>query len=183
MDKHKTIFYNGELKGDSVISKTTKVKNLVGVFADETQRSALDQEQLVYEVQMHMPVADGTLGGLFFGITKLYAGKIGDEYYMTRGHFHKLEDRAEYYWGIAGEGMLVLMDRNRHTSVEHMYPGSLHYIPAHTAHRVVNTGDSLLVFGACWPSDAGHNYEEIEKHGFSARLFDVSGQLQIVQID
>ena len=29
------------------------------------------------------------------------------------------------------------------------------------AHRVANTGNSVLSFAACWPSDAGHNYEEI----------------------
>ena len=38
------------------------------------------------------------------------------------------------------------------------------------AHRVVNTGDLALVFNACWPSDAGHDYHPIEKHGFRARI-------------
>ena len=51
----------------------------------------------------------------------------------------------------------------------------LHYIPGGVAHRVANTGNSVLSFAACWPSDAGHNYEEIANKGFSARLVEVDG--------
>ena len=74
-----------------------------------------------------------------------------------------------------GEGMLILMDRERNTWAERMMPGSLHYIPGGVAHRVANTGNSVLSFAACWPSDAGHNYEEIANKGFSARLVEVDG--------
>lgn len=100
---------------------------------------------------------------------------MGDEYFMTKGHFHQQEDRSEYYWGLEGEGMLILMDRERNTWAERMMPGSLHYIPGGVAHRVANTGNSVLSFAACWPSDAGHNYEEIANKGFSARLVEVNG--------
>ena len=72
-------------------------------------------------------------------------------------------------------GMLILMDRERNTWAERMMPGSLHYIPGGVAHRVANTGNSVLSFAACWPSDAGHNYEEIANKGFSARLVEVDG--------
>jgi glucose-6-phosphate isomerase len=76
---------------------------------------------------------------------------------MTKGHFHAIENRAEYYWGIEGEGILLLIDKQRETKSEYMFPGSLHYIPKATAHRVVNTGNPISRFGACWPSDAGYN--------------------------
>ena len=71
--------------------------------------------------------------------------------------------------------MLILMDRERNTWAERMMPGSLHYILGGVAHRVANTGNSVLSFAACWPSDAGHNYEEIANKGFSARLVEVNG--------
>ncbi len=61
-----------------------------------------------------------------------------------------------------------------------MVPGSLHYIPGHTAHRVVNTGDQILKFGACWPSDAGHNYETITSQGFSARVKEIDNSIELV---
>ena len=91
---------------------------------------------------------------------------------MTKGHFHAQSDRAEFYWGIQGKGMLVLMDRNRNTWAEEVYPGSLHYIGGEIAHRLANIGNEKLIVGACWPSDAGHDYEEIAKNGFSARLVE-----------
>jgi glucose-6-phosphate isomerase len=173
-------FLEDRLTGQGIITKSTSVAGLKGIFADEQSRSERPQEELVYEVQAHLPVEEGTLGGLFFGITKIHPGKIGAEYHMTRGHFHEMSDRAEYYWGIKGEGYLILMDRDRNTRAEKMEAGSLHYIPAHTAHRVANTGNEILSFGACWPADAGHDYKEIADHGFSGRLMEVDGHPALV---
>jgi len=174
------VFLKDQLKGKEISHSERRLVDIAGIFQDETTRSKMDQDQLAYEVDCHFPVAEGTPGGLFFGITKLYSGKVGDEYFMTKGHFHAQSERAEYYWGIIGEGVLILMDREGKTWGEQMYPGSLHYIPSHVAHRVANVGDELLSFGACWPSDAGHDYETIAKEGFSARLMDVNGKPQLV---
>ena len=94
---------------------------------------------------------------------------------MTKGHYHASIDRAEFYWGLAGEGMLILMDEQRNVWAERVFPGSLHYISGGVAHRMANVGSSLFSFAACWPSDAGHNYAEIAEKGFSARLIEVNG--------
>jgi glucose-6-phosphate isomerase len=67
------------------------------------------------------------------------------------------------------------MNENRQTRIEEMTPGSLHHIPPRTAHRVANTGAKPLRFIACWPSDAGYDYELIRTRGFSARLLAVNG--------
>jgi glucose-6-phosphate isomerase len=99
---------------------------------------------------------------------------------MTKGHSHVFENRAEFYWCIEGEGMILFMDKDRNVWAEKMFAGSLHYIKGLTAHRAVNTGESVLSFGACWPSDAGHNYELIAKNGFSKRLMKVNGEPQLV---
>jgi glucose-6-phosphate isomerase len=107
---------------------------------------------------------------LFFGCTFLQPGTVGDEYFMTKGHFHSTIDTAEFYWGIRGEGILLLMGEDRSIRAERVVPGSLHYIPGCIAHRMVNVGNEVLSFGACWPSNAGHNYETIKRKGFSARV-------------
>jgi len=167
---------SGKLAGKKVINVTKKLGYLENLFSNEEARKEMDQDQIIYEVQAHLPVDDGTPAGLFFGNTIIHPGKVGDEYFMTKGHFHAQSDRAEYYWGIEGEGMLVLMDKNRNTWAEKMFKGSLHYIPADVAHRTVNTGSSKFVLGACWPSDAGHNYDEIMDNGFSARLVEGNGE-------
>ena len=165
----------GELTGDNVIESHKTIGQLHNMFADEAARQKMDQSQQVYRVQAYLPVPDGTTAGLFFGTTWIQPGTVGGEYFMTHGHFHQLADRGEYYWGLKGKGVLILMDEQRNGRAEQMYPGSLHYIPAYTAHRVANTGDEELVFSACWPSDAGHNYDEIKKNGFSKRLFNRNG--------
>jgi glucose-6-phosphate isomerase len=165
----------GVFAGAGVITSTKNIGQLQHLFLDENARQQMDQQQQVYRVQAHLPVAEGTTGGLFMGTTWIKPGKVGNEYFMTHGHFHQLADRGEYYWGLEGNGVLLLMDEDRNTRAEYMYPGSLHYIPAYTAHRVANIGDSELSFGACWPSDAGHNYDEIKQRGFSKRLINHNG--------
>lgn len=176
-------FLHAELKGSGIIHKSTRIGDLKDYFKDETKRMLLPQDKIIYEVQAYLPVDEGTLGGLFFGITKIHSGKVGNEYFMTRGHFHEVADRGEYYWGIKGQGALILMDRNRKVRAELMHEGSLHYIPAYTAHRVANTGDDELSFGACWPADAGHNYAEIAEHGFSGRVVEINGLPQLITED
>lgn len=164
------------LLGDPIINQTRKLKDLKGIFHDDAAYSNMKMDQIIYSVQSWMPVSEGTPGGLFFGTTNLIPGKVGNEYFMTKGHFHELINRAEFYWCVRGEGMLILMNQERVTWAEEMHPGSLHYVPSNIAHRVANTGNSTLIFGACWPSDAGHDYEEIAVNGFSARLVESHGK-------
>ncbi|MDR3688148.1 MAG: glucose-6-phosphate isomerase family protein [Fimbriimonas sp.] len=160
----------GLLKGEHVISESRRLADLAGVFADEAARSAMEPNTVVYSVSSTFPVENGKVGGLFFGCTTIQPGTIGGEYFMTKGHFHTKIDTAEFYWCLEGEGALLLMNESRSCRVERMAPGSLHYIPGCVAHRTINTGEKPLIFGACWPSDAGHNYERIRIHGFSVRL-------------
>ena len=166
---------NFKMTGDPVINQVRKLKDLSGIFRDQEAFNHMDQEQTAYSVQSWLPVAEGTSGGLFYGVSTIYPGKVGNEYFMTKGHFHAQSDRAEFYWGVQGKGMLILMDRNRNTWAEEVYPGSLHYIGGEIAHRLANTDNENLIVGACWPSDAGHNYEEIAVNGFSARLVEIEG--------
>jgi glucose-6-phosphate isomerase len=166
-------FVDGQLSGSSVIHQVKTLIELNGLFEDQAAFQSMDGGQIAYEVDVYFPVQNGTEGGLYFGLTHLYPGQVGSEYFMTKGHFHAIENRAEYYWGIEGEGVLLLMDKNRNTHAERMIPGSLHYIPGFTAHRVVNTGNCILRFGACWPSDAGYNYDLIMSEGFSKRVKNI----------
>ena len=178
---YKVDYSNGEIMGKNVINPIKRLKDLSNIFEDGEAFLQLDREEIIYEVQAILPVKEGLEGGLFYGKTIIHPGKVGDEYFMTKGHFHQKMDRAEFYWGIEGEGMLLLMDEDRNCWAEKMYPGSLHYINGYIAHRTINIGNTKLIFGACWPSDAGHNYQEIMDNGFSARLKEVDGKPQLIQ--
>jgi glucose-6-phosphate isomerase len=171
----------GSMGRDARIERASKTVGQLGsVFLDEPARRMINAEKVVYAVEYWRPVADGTEGGLFWGNSTVFPGVVGEEYFMTRGHFHVRRDRAEYYSTIAGSGMLVLMDEQRRGSVQVMEPGTTHYIPGKIAHRVVNTGEAPLTFLACWPSDAGHDYATIDEQGFSLRVMRRNGCPEVV---
>ena len=171
---------SGAMGADERIERAGKTMGaLAGVFANETARQAIDGGTLVYSVEYWKPVAEGTEGGLYWGNSTIFPGQVDREYFMTRGHFHHRLDRAEYYATVSGTGMLVLMDEQRNYAVQEMSQGTTHYIPGHTAHRVVNTGEQPLTFLACWPSDAGYDYATIEEQGFSVRVMNRNGRPQV----
>jgi glucose-6-phosphate isomerase len=174
-------FQTGRLKAEKVVSSVKKIKHLSGVFLDKEAFDVANPEETVYEVEALLPVEEGKKGGLFWGVTRIFPGKVSREYFMTRGHFHAQPDTSEFYWGIQGEGVLICMDSEGNIRAEKVQKGSLHYIPGRTAHRVANTGTEILVFGACWHADAGHDYQTIEKNGFSARLVEENGQPVLIK--
>jgi glucose-6-phosphate isomerase, archaeal len=173
----------GKLTGDKIILQKRTIADLKGVFVDEEARLSMDQQQLAYEVELFLPVEEGTPGGLYFGNTTIYPGKVGNEYLMTKGHFHANTDRNEYYLGVRGNGYLLFMNTEREAWVEKMAPGSLHYIGANLAHRVINTGNEPLTFLASWPADSGHDYESIQKNGFSLRIMEENNNPVLIKND
>lgn len=119
---------------------------------------------LVYEVRnIDVPATNANIAT---STTVLYPGRVGREFFMTKGHFHQVRDRAEIYLGLAGAGLLLsATDDGRH-DVQPIAPGSMTYVPGGWAHRSVNTGASPLVFFAAYVGDAGHDYAAIERRGF-----------------
>jgi glucose-6-phosphate isomerase, archaeal len=171
----------GKISGQPVQESFKTLKDLKTIFGDHAALAAMDPSQEVYRVRWWAPVQPGTEGGLFWGVTVLQPGKVGDEYFMTHGHFHANRSRAEFYGTVSGSGMLVQMGADRRTWNEAMTPGSLHYIRGENAHRIANTGDTPLVIWACWPSDAGYDYSTIAQQGFGARLVEREGTPVLVE--
>jgi glucose-6-phosphate isomerase, archaeal len=172
----------GLLQSDGQVRESIKrLGQLEGMFLDEDVRRSMDQDMVVYRVQAWCPIPEGTEGGQFWGSTVIEPGQVGNEYFMTHGHFHLKRDRTEFYGTVEGRGALILMSEDRKTRMEEMSPGSLHFIPPNTAHRVANTGKVPLSFVACWPSDAGHDYDSIRKFGFGARLININDKPALVR--
>ena len=174
-------FLTGAISGAPLQETLRTVADMKGYFRDEVAWQSLDSQRVVYRVQAFLPVREGEEGGLFLGNTFIEPGMVADEYFMTKGHFHRNRNRSEFYITITGRGALILMDEGRRTVFEPMEPGSVHYVPFNTAHRVANTGDSVLSFLACWPSDAGHDYGTIASKGFSARIRKINGVATLVE--
>ena len=108
-------------------------------------------------------------GHLVFRTTIIRAGTVGSEFFMTKGHHHT-RDSAELYVGMSGEGIMIMESRDGDFAYEPLTPSGAVYVPPGWAHRTVNTGSEPLSFLAVYFGDAGHDYESIEKSGFSRRV-------------
>src|SRR5208282_2838722 len=166
---------DGALQAPGLLSSTKQLRQLRAIFQDQQAWQQLDPETIVYRVWWWEPVPAGTAGGLCWGVTEIQPGRVGKEYFMTHGHRHLIRNRAEFYGTVAGTGKLVMRNSAGHAWFEDMTPGSLHYINAEVVHRVVNSGDIPLRFSACWPSDAGHDYDIAGSRGFGALVTDEQG--------
>ncbi len=178
MIKKSNVEYNGEtfkLEGKEIQEKETRAKDLAGYFLDSAAYQQLDPETLMYRVEFQdNGLVEGTPGGLYFGITHLCPGVVGEEYFLTKGHFHAKRDTGEYYFGLQGHGLLM-MTENGETQLEAVVPGSVHYIPGNTAHRLINTGTGMLSVSACWQTESGHDYLPPEEMFPQRVLRDTTG--------
>ena len=147
-----------------------RVSDLRGAFGDAASVEQLvkDGDPIVYEV-LQYDVPEET-GQLICCTTVLHPGTVGDEYFMTKGHYHAVRDTAEIYLGLSGQGYLLLMTEEGHDTAMPMSPGTVAYVPPRWAHRTVNTGKEPFVFFAVYPGHAGHDYGTIEMTGFTLRV-------------
>jgi glucose-6-phosphate isomerase len=146
---------------------------LEGLFQDEQARTArLSRgDAMVYEVY---EIAGPQLAGeLLMGVTVIHPGKVGREFYMTKGHFHSVRETAEVYFCLKGEGMMVMETLEGETAVEPLTPGKVLYVAPCWGHRSVCTSrqDDLVMFFA-YPGNAGHDYETVAKRGFRKLVVD-----------
>lgn len=171
---------SGELRGSQITVATKTVGDLTGYWHDTEALANSNPATPLYTTESWFPDGEQTEGALAWGNTRLLPGKIGREYFMTRGHWHRRRETGELVICVAGEGALVLMNEKRETRIELLRPGSTHYVPGYTAHRTVNTGSAALVFLCAWTANCEHEYASIREHGFSRLLMEVDGVPQLV---
>ena len=162
------------------VSSKRYLSNLKGMVADE---AALDEmikkdNELIYEFyEMGVPEHPGDLA---FGTSICYPGKIGDEYYMTKGHFHSILDTAEVYLCISGRGLILMENPEGDTAYEVLTPGKMLYVPKRYAHRSINICREPFVQFFAFRADAGHDYGTIETKGFRKLVVERNGDFAII---
>lgn len=167
---------SGHIPGAPVLER--RLSDLQGVFADEAAfQAALGQDDpLLYTVATVELDPEQQDGGLGYAVACLYPGRIGAEYYMTKGHYHAWRAAAEIYIGLRGEGVMLLQDEATGQSrLTPLAPNSAVYVPGHTAHRTMNTGQEPLVYLGVYPSRAGHDYAAIARRNFHKVVVEVDG--------
>ncbi|MDR1143792.1 MAG: glucose-6-phosphate isomerase [Spirochaetaceae bacterium] len=150
----------------AVVSTKRKLSQMRGIFSDPDafEKAAAAGDPVVYE--FYELGAPENAGDVAFGTSVTYPGKVGAEYFMTKGHFHLVLETAEVYYTLSGEGGMLVENPEGETDFFPMTPGNAVYVPKRFAHRSVNTGTVPLVSFFAFRGDAGHNYAEIETRGY-----------------
>jgi glucose-6-phosphate isomerase len=160
---------------------TRRLSSMAGQFIDGHAYKAMmgQGDPLLYEV--YEIVRPKVAGELLHGISILHPGKVGEEYFMTKGHFHAVLETAEIYYCLKGDGRMVMETPEGDWCVEDLRPGKVLYVPPRWAHRSVNASrqEDLITFFV-YPGDAGHDYATIESQGFCKLVVERDNRPQIV---
>jgi glucose-6-phosphate isomerase len=158
---------NGLADPDLKPSLQRRVSTMAAMYADADAATALiaGGDPLVYEFyDMGVPE---TSGDVAYGTSIVYPGAVGDEYFMTKGHFHSVLDTGEIYFCLSGRGYMLMENPEGDVQWAEFVPGQAVYVPRRYAHRSINVSDTepLITFFA-FPGHAGHDYGTIEEKGF-----------------
>lgn len=157
------------------------LSQMSGMFADEAalQAKVAENDEIIYEFH-GLPVPE-TAGDLAFGCSILKPGKVGDEYYFTKGHFHTILDTGEVYYCLKGHGYMLLESPEGDWSAHELHSGEAIYVPKRYAHRSINVSpDEDLVTFFVFRADAGHDYGTIETKGYRKLLVERDGVPTII---
>jgi glucose-6-phosphate isomerase len=160
-----------EIIGQCPIHTSRAGKDMSGYYLVEPEPSRLIYEVHELETTGHMKLA----------LTVMRPGKVGNEFHMTKGHFHEYESAGEVYYCLKGRGLILMQTRDDETAEIWMGPGAVAHIPPGWAHRSVNVGDEELMLLAIYPRTAGHDYAGIEERGFLKRAVEENGKAILLE--
>lgn len=142
-----------------------RLSDLAGLYADGAAFAAALSagDPVVYAVEEVRHSA--ARGDIAFGTTWMMPGRIGEEFYLTRGHIHAIANRPETYRGESGHGLMLMEAPDGTVEIREVGPGVTVYVPGLWIHRSVNTGAAPLVMTWAYPADAGQDYGIIARSG------------------
>ena len=149
--------------------------DLRGLYGDAAAFDELVElsgaDSLAYEVTDFKP--SSAAGDMIFGVTRMLPGRVGQEFFLTRGHIHANANRPEIYYGEAGHGVMLLESPAGEIRTIEIVPRTLCYVPPYWIHRSVNVGTEDLVMTFSYLADSGQDYTIIEDPaGMKARVVD-----------
>ena len=141
--------------------------DLEGLYEDAAAFDALltreGREALAYEVIDFKPSTNP--GDMIIGVTRMRAGQVGREFFLTRGHIHARANRPEMYYGESGRGVMLLESPEGEIRAVEIGPRTICYVPPFWIHRSINVGAEELVMTFAYPADSGQDYAIIDEAG------------------
>jgi len=161
-------------------STTRMLSQMAGMYADAEAQAEMiaGGNPMIYE--FYELGAPEDAGDVSAGTSIVYPGKVGNEYYMTKGHYHTITMTAEVYYTLSGEGYMLTENAEGDCVAHRLTAGQMVYVPKGYAHRSINTGDTPLVTFFAFRSDAGHDYGTIEEKGFRKLIVEQDGAPAII---
>ncbi|MCL2004775.1 MAG: glucose-6-phosphate isomerase [Planctomycetaceae bacterium] len=158
-----------------------KLSQMYTMYEDqEAAQKLLGADPVIYKVyEKKLPELPGELQ---WCMSVTLPGKVGREYYMTKGHYHSVRETAEIYLCVAGEGYMLMETEQGDVEIKEMRPNTCVYVPAYWAHRSINTGGEPLISFCVYPGHAGHDYGSIETKGFKKRVVEIDGKPVIIDV-
>jgi len=180
-EKGFTVDFN-KATGLSEAAKPTKrlLSQMKGMYYDTAAQEKMiaDGNPLIYEFyELGTPAHPGDVA---FGTSITYPGQVGEEYFMTKGHFHTLLETAEVYYTLSGEGYMLVENPEGDWDAFPLTSGKAVYVPKRYAHRSINTGTVPLVTFYAFRGDAGHDYGTIEDKGYRKLIVNRNGKAEII---
>jgi glucose-6-phosphate isomerase len=157
------------------------ISDLADSFCDAgaVQQAIECGNPLVYEIRhTHFVTRNSDMAT---GVSTIMPGKIGGEYFMTKGHVHERDDQPEIYYCVRGSGLLLMDDMQADFIAAPFQVGTIVHIPPQYAHRVVNTGADVLIFVSTFHLAAGHNYAPVKQKGFEYMVVEKASQPELVK--
>ena len=178
-------FASFDLHNASFENSTTtirKLSDLKNCFAEKSsyERELKIHDPIIYKVSTIE--TDHNNGDLHIGLGTLMPGRIGREFYMTKGHFHAWREASEVYIGLSGKGMMLLQDEG--TGKNKLLPlsaNSIVYVPGNTAHRTINCDQVPLVYLGIYPAKAGHDYGTLSENNFNQVVALIDEKPQMIE--
>jgi glucose-6-phosphate isomerase, archaeal len=167
-----------EPKGEIITRTLSSMKD---AFVDQEAAEIMlshNQNPLIVKVFMaNIPAEEGFL---MVNINAVYPGKVGNEFFMTKGHIHNDPEHApEVYITLRGNGKLVLQTKDGNFHISDMTPNKINFIPAPWAHRCVNVGDEPLIYLGVFPSDTERDYS-FDSRAFKKIIIEQAGKIAVI---
>ena len=183
--KLKPFIYKVDVKNGKISNPDNhiirKLSSMKGQYIDEkAYKEMLKKDDcLLYEVyEKFVPELEGEL---LQGMSIVHPGKVGKEYFMTKGHFHSILDTAEFYYCVKGHGYMMMENPEGDWAAEELLPDTVLYVPGRWAHRSINIkSDEDLITIFSYPANAGHDYATIETKGFRKLVIEENGKPAII---
>ena len=183
--KLKPFTYKVDVKNENISDPDNhiirKLSSMKGQYLDKKAFEDMlkNDDFLLYEVyEKLVPELEGEL---LQGMSIVHPGKVGKEYFMTKGHFHSVLDTAEFYYCVKGHGYMMMENPEGDWDAKELLPDTVLYVPGRWAHRSINIkSDEDLITIFTYPANAGHDYATIETKGFRKLMVEENGKPVII---